>query len=70
MDKVPGDCVEVAMLPDGTFSPQVIRGRQLDTARIMGELHNVDPRAVGLGDEPGIPWPTSPALETRPRRVR
>ncbi len=55
MDKVPGDCVEVAMLPDGTFSPQVIRGRQLDTARIMGELHNVDPRAVGLGDEPEIP---------------
>jgi aminoglycoside phosphotransferase (APT) family kinase protein len=52
MERVPGDCIEVAMAPDGTFSPEVVRGRQLDTARLMGELHNIDPDAVGLGDEP------------------
>lgn len=55
MERVPGDCIEVASVPDGTFPPEVVRGRQLNTARIMAELHNVDPNAVGLGDEPEIP---------------
>jgi aminoglycoside phosphotransferase (APT) family kinase protein len=55
MERVPGDCIEVAMAPEGTFPPEVVRGRQLDTCRVMGELHNVDPDAVGLGDEPVVP---------------
>ena len=42
------------MAPEGTFSPEVMRGRLLDTCRVMAELHNVDPDAVGLGDEPVV----------------
>lgn len=52
MRREPGDCVEVGFAPDGTFGPEVVRGRQLDTCRLMGELHRIDPDAVGLGDEP------------------
>jgi aminoglycoside phosphotransferase (APT) family kinase protein len=54
MERVAGDCIEVASAPDGTFLPEVVRGRQLDTCRVMAELHNVDPDAVGLGDEPVV----------------
>ena len=57
MERVPGDCIEVAMAAEGTFSADVVRGRQLDTARVMAELHNVDPDAVGLGDEPVVNLP-------------
>jgi aminoglycoside phosphotransferase (APT) family kinase protein len=52
---VPGDCIEVTQASDGEFPPEVVRGRQLDTCRLMAELHNVDPDAVGLGDEPIVP---------------
>src|SRR5690606_38928227 len=49
----PGECVEVGSLPPERLPPPAdVRGRQLDCARIMGELHRVDPVAVGLGDEP------------------
>src|SRR3984893_18447776 len=43
MERVPGDCIEVAMAPEGTFPPNVLRGLQPDTCRVMAELHNVDP---------------------------
>jgi aminoglycoside phosphotransferase (APT) family kinase protein len=49
----PGICVEVGFLPpDQLPPPDQVRGRQIDTARLMGELHQVDPAAVGLADEP------------------
>lgn len=54
MERVAGDCVEVGFMPDGTFPPEVVRGRQLDTVRLMAELHKIDPAAVGLGDEPVV----------------
>lgn len=54
MERVGGDCIEVAFAPDGTFPPEVVRGRQLDTARLMAELHLIDPAAVGLGEEPVV----------------
>lgn len=57
MDRVPGECVEVAMASEGEYPPEVIRGRELETIRIMAELHNIDPVAVGLGDEPVIELP-------------
>jgi aminoglycoside phosphotransferase (APT) family kinase protein len=52
MERVDGECIEIASAPDGAFPPEVVRGRQLDTCRVMAELHNVDPDVVGLGDEP------------------
>jgi aminoglycoside phosphotransferase (APT) family kinase protein len=52
MRREAGDCIEVGFAPDGTFTPEVLRGRQMDTCRLMAELHKVDPVAVGLGDEP------------------
>ncbi len=54
MERVAGECVEVTQAEDGTYPPEVVRGRQLDTCRVMAELHNVDPDAVGLGDEPVV----------------
>jgi aminoglycoside phosphotransferase (APT) family kinase protein len=53
MDFLPGICVELGFLPPDEFPPaEEVRGRQSDTARLMGELHQVDPSAIGLGDEP------------------
>jgi aminoglycoside phosphotransferase (APT) family kinase protein len=49
----PGVCVEVGFLPpDQLPPPGDVRGRWLDCARLMGELHKLDPAAIGLGDEP------------------
>jgi aminoglycoside phosphotransferase (APT) family kinase protein len=49
----PGVCVEVGFLPpDQVPPPEEVRGRQTDTARLMGELHQLDPVAIGLADEP------------------
>jgi aminoglycoside phosphotransferase (APT) family kinase protein len=53
MEFMPGICVEVGFLPpDQAPPPEEVRGRQLDCARLMGELHKLDPGAIGLGDEP------------------
>jgi aminoglycoside phosphotransferase (APT) family kinase protein len=53
MEMVPGECIELNFLPPDDPRPaDWVRGRQLDTARLMGELHKVDPVAIGLGDEP------------------
>jgi aminoglycoside phosphotransferase (APT) family kinase protein len=55
MERVPGDCVEVGFAPGGTFSAEEVRGRQLDTIRLMAELHRIDPETIGLADEPIVP---------------
>lgn len=48
-----GVCEEVAfMAPDLAPPPEQVRGRLLECARLMGELHKLDPNAIGLGDEP------------------
>jgi aminoglycoside phosphotransferase (APT) family kinase protein len=48
-----GVCVELGFLPPDELPPaDEVKGRQTDTARLMGELHRVDPVAIGLGDEP------------------
>jgi aminoglycoside phosphotransferase (APT) family kinase protein len=49
----PGECVELSFLPpDSVPGPDEVRGRQLETAQVMGELHKLDVDAIGLGDEP------------------
>jgi aminoglycoside phosphotransferase (APT) family kinase protein len=51
-----GDCVEPNSLPtDRQLPADQVRARELDAARILGELHRVDPAAAGLDDEPEIP---------------
>jgi aminoglycoside phosphotransferase (APT) family kinase protein len=53
MEFMPGVCIEVGFLPaDQLPPPEEVRGRQLDCARLMGELHKLDPTSIGLGDEP------------------
>ena len=55
MDFEPGDCIEPNfMAPDERPTPAQVRGRELDSARILGRLHTVDPTAVGLADEPVV----------------
>jgi aminoglycoside phosphotransferase (APT) family kinase protein len=49
----PGECVEITFLPpEQSRPPEHVRGRLLETARLMGGLHQLDPVALGLGDEP------------------
>jgi aminoglycoside phosphotransferase (APT) family kinase protein len=48
----PGDCVEPNSLPPGTLPAGEVHSRDLHAARIMGGLHRLDPRDIGLGDEP------------------
>jgi aminoglycoside phosphotransferase (APT) family kinase protein len=51
-----GDCVEPNSLPgDQRLPAGEVRGRELHAARILGELHAVDPATVGLDDEPEVP---------------
>jgi aminoglycoside phosphotransferase (APT) family kinase protein len=53
MSYAPGECVELSFQPpDALPPPDDVRGRQLETARIMGELHQLDVTGIGLGDEP------------------
>jgi len=48
-----GACVEPNFLPpEQQLPPEEVRGRELDAARVLGELHRLDPATVGLGDEP------------------
>lgn len=50
-----GDCVEPNSLPEGERLPaDEVRGRELHAARILGELHALDPAAIGLDDEPVV----------------
>src|SRR5713101_4393694 len=49
----PGVCAELGFLPSDQLPPPAeVRGRQIDIARLIGALHQVDPVAVGLADEP------------------
>ncbi|MFI5045683.1 MAG: phosphotransferase family protein [Acidimicrobiia bacterium] len=55
-----GECIEPSTLSaDARLSPEEVRSRELDAARILGSLHVLDPVALGLGDEPEV----SPADE-------
>ena len=50
-----GDCVEPSTLPaEARLAPEEVRARELDAARILGKLHELDPVALGLGDEPEV----------------
>ncbi|MET0628648.1 MAG: phosphotransferase family protein, partial [Acidimicrobiia bacterium] len=52
MEYAPGECVELSFLPpDAVPAPEQVRGRQLDTARFMGELHQIDVADLDLGGE-------------------
>jgi aminoglycoside phosphotransferase (APT) family kinase protein len=49
----PGDCVEPNFVVSTSPIPaDEVRDRELQAARIIGELHRIDPRDVGLADEP------------------
>jgi aminoglycoside phosphotransferase (APT) family kinase protein len=53
MARLPGICLELGFLPPEEFPPaDHVRGRQLECARLMGELHQLDPAALGIDDEP------------------
>jgi aminoglycoside phosphotransferase (APT) family kinase protein len=54
MERLAGECVEVGFAPPGTFPPSWVRGRQLDTVRLMAQLHTIDPESVGLSGEPVV----------------
>lgn len=57
---LPGECAEPLLdAPRTPRDPAVVRARILNAARLLGELHRVDPTDIGLGDEPV----TSPADE-------
>ena len=52
----PGDCIEPNLLPaDEQLPGNEVRGRELEAARILGELHALEPSAIGLADEPVVP---------------
>jgi aminoglycoside phosphotransferase (APT) family kinase protein len=53
MGFAPGECSEITFVPADQAPPaNEVRGRLLDCARMMGEMHRLDPVAIGLGDEP------------------
>lgn len=48
-----GECIEPNSLPPDSAPPAgEVRDRELRAAQILGLLHRIDPRRVGLGDEP------------------
>ncbi len=52
----PGDCVEPNSLgADEQLPADEVRDRELHAARVLGDLHALDPAAVGLDDEPEVP---------------
>ena len=51
-----GESVEPLFDADATVGdPAVMAGRLRDAARVMAQLHRVEPAALGLGSEPAIP---------------
>ncbi|HUZ09640.1 MAG TPA: phosphotransferase family protein [Acidimicrobiales bacterium] len=51
-----GDCIEPNFLaPEQQLPAGQVRERELHAARVLGELHALDPAAVGLADEPEVP---------------
>ncbi len=54
MSAVAGTSLEPLFDPDGADGPGTVANRMRAAARVMAELHALDPVALGLGDEPGI----------------
>lgn len=54
MELVPGECVEPVLLPRGTLTPGEVRARALDAARMLADLHRVDPVRTALAGEPVV----------------
>lgn len=55
MGLVPGECIEpVLMPPDRRPDADVVRGRYLDAAVLLADLHALRPDEIGLGDEPVV----------------
>lgn len=54
MELVPGDCVEPVLVPRGTLSAGQVRSRALDAARMLAQLHRVDPKRTPLAMEPVV----------------
>lgn len=54
MSFVPGQCVEPVLVPRGTLSPEHVRARAFDAARMLAALHRIDPRRTPLVDEPVV----------------
>lgn len=53
MDLLPGECGEPALQPVDERPPAAeVRARALDAARVLADLHSVDPMTVGLAGEP------------------
>jgi aminoglycoside phosphotransferase (APT) family kinase protein len=55
MNLVPGDCVE-PVLADASQrpGPDQVRARFFDAVQVLAQLHEINPSAVGLGDEPVV----------------
>jgi aminoglycoside phosphotransferase (APT) family kinase protein len=54
MSLVPGECVEPVLVPRGALTPEVVRARMLDAARVLAALHLFDPAGTALADEPVV----------------
>lgn len=55
MNLVPGECVEPVLRPVADRpAPELVRARFLDAAGVLADLHDVEPAAVGLADEPVV----------------
>ena len=54
MELVPGECVEPVLVPRGTLTPGQVRSRAFDAARMLADLHRVDPRRTALAAEPAM----------------
>ncbi|WP_327312152.1 phosphotransferase family protein [Streptomyces sp. NBC_01235] len=54
MELVPGQCVEPVLVPRGTLPAGQVRSRALDAARMLADLHRVDPLRTPLAAEPVV----------------
>jgi aminoglycoside phosphotransferase (APT) family kinase protein len=55
MNLVPGECVEPVLCdPAERPAPGAVRARFLDAVQVLAQLHQIDPVAAGLGDEPAV----------------
>ncbi|WP_330255198.1 phosphotransferase family protein [Nocardia sp. NBC_00565] len=52
MELVPGECVEPVLTPRGTVPAGQVRARALEAARMLADLHRVDPLRTALAAEP------------------
>lgn len=59
MEFEPGECIEPSVPGSSPLPPEEVRDREMHAARILGDLHALDPVSLGLGDSPEV----TPALE-------